>query len=135
MRVEAAVEADHQLRAGRLHHLQAGLHPGDVEIDRLLAEDRLPLAGEHLDQVGMGVGRGADHHRVHVRRLRDRLDGAHLGAVLPGQPVGRLRHGVGDRHQPRLPVAGHRPRMHLADAPGAQKAETNCHASFLVYSG
>ena len=38
-----------------------------VEIDRLLAEDRLAGAGRRLDQIGMGVGRAGDQDRIDGR--------------------------------------------------------------------
>ena len=36
---------------------------------------------------------------------------------------------VGHRHQPRVRVAGDGAGVHLADAPGAEQAETYCHCS------
>jgi hypothetical protein len=66
VRIEAPVEADHQAALGGTHNLQAGANARRVEIDRLLAEHRLAGAHRALDQVGMHVGRRADHDRVDV---------------------------------------------------------------------
>ena len=45
LRVEAAVEADHQRRLLLRDHGEAGAHALGVEVDRLLAEDRLAGLG------------------------------------------------------------------------------------------
>ena len=75
--------------------LDAGLDAGDVEIDRLFAEDRLAGAGKALDQVGMGIGRRADDDGVDIRWRLDRLDGADLAAIGRGDRVGGRWKGVG----------------------------------------
>ena len=64
--IEAAIEADHQRRAGLLDDFEAGADALDVEIDRLLAEDGLAGARGALDQIGVRVGRRADRDGVDV---------------------------------------------------------------------
>src|SRR5437762_2916755 len=64
MRVEATVEADHQRHAEFQRDGDARLGPPPIEINRLFAEDRLAGARRGFDQVGMGVGRAGDHHRI-----------------------------------------------------------------------
>ena len=102
MRIEAAVEPDHQRRARFPHHREAFFDPLHIEIDRLLAEDRLAGAGEALDQVGMGVGRRADDDRIDIRGLLDLVDGANLAAMRCGKILGRLFKGIGDGNEFRL---------------------------------
>ena len=65
-RVEAPVEADVQQGAGRLDRGERGVDLGEVERHRLLAERRQPGRGDAGDQLGVGVGAGADRHRVDV---------------------------------------------------------------------
>ena len=71
-----------------LRHGQAARRALEVEIERLLAEDRLARAGAGLDQVCVCVGRARDQQRVDGvvgDRPRRRHD---TGAV---QPRERLR--------------------------------------------
>ena len=64
MRIEAAVESDHQHHARLPHRCQTRTHPVHREIDRLLAEDRPPGGGGAFDVVGVrGRGR-ANQHRI-----------------------------------------------------------------------
>jgi hypothetical protein len=127
MRIEAAVEADHQLALGLINHLDAGLDPGDVEIDRLFAEDRLAGAGKTLDQVGMGVGRRADDDGVDILCRFDRLDGADVAAVGRCDGVGGLRKGVGDGDERGVRIGADRLGVNLADTTGAEKTKSDCH--------
>jgi hypothetical protein len=127
MGIEAAVEADHQRGLGLVDDLQAVAHPGDAEIDRLFAEDRLAGAGKFFDETGMGVGRGADDHGVDVLRPGDVVDAAHLGPVGRGDIPGRLGQGVGHRHQPGIRVAADRAGVNLADTARAEKTEAYAH--------
>jgi len=43
-----------------LRHGGASSRAAAVEIERLLAEDRLAGAGRRFDEIGMGVGRASD---------------------------------------------------------------------------
>src|SRR5262245_63709037 len=63
-RVVAPVEADLHLDAAAGDLPAALLHPGHVEIDRLLAEYMLAGPGRRGDQPDMGVGGGGDQHRL-----------------------------------------------------------------------
>ena len=73
----------------------------DVEVDRLLAENRLAGPGETLDQLGVGVGRRADDHGVDVLGCFDRIDGADLRAISRrDRDRGRPRQCVRDGDQP-----------------------------------
>ena len=113
--VEAAVEADHQRRAGLSDHFEAGADAIDVEVDRLLAEDRLAGAGGALDEIGVGVGRRADGDRVDVLRCEDRVDVSDLGARGFGQSGGGGRVGVGDEGHAAAGTRGRVAAMDLAD--------------------
>ena len=50
----------------------------------------LPARGA-LDQVGMGIGRRADHDRVDVLRFDDRIDGADHGIARHRETLRRRR--------------------------------------------
>ena len=127
MRIEAAVEADHQHSIGLLDHGQAFFDALDVEIDRLLAEDRLAGPGETLDEIGVGVGRRADDDGVDVLGLLDGIDRAHFGAIGGSQFRRRLFEGIGHGHEFGLRVGTNGAGMHLADAAGAEKSEAESH--------
>ena len=119
-RVEAAVEADHQLGLGVGHDLEAGAHALGREVHRLFAEDRLARLRGLLDQVGMRVGRRADQHRVDVLVADDVGDAlGDRSAGFSGDRAGRL--GIDVEHRGELCglVRSGRTRMNLADPPSA----------------
>src|SRR5215469_9458290 len=64
IRIEAAVERDHQGHPACFGHGGASLGAAAVEIERLLAEDRLAGAGRRLDEIRVGVGRACDQDRI-----------------------------------------------------------------------
>ena len=132
MGVKAAVEADHQHGPGVAHDLEAGFYAVNRQVDGLFAEDRLAGAGEGFDQVGMGVGRRADHHGVDILGGQDGVNLSHLAAVLIGYGLRRRFHGIRHCHQFRAGVAGHCLGMNLADAAGAQKSKSYSHRSLLL---
>ena len=90
MRIEAAIEADHQRGAGFPDHRKAFLDALHVEIDRLLAEDRLSGPGKALDQIRMRIGRRADDDGIDIRSLLDLVDGADFAAMRSGKILGGL---------------------------------------------
>ena len=109
------------------HDLEAGFHPVEREIDRFLAEDRLARPRETLDQVGMRIGRCADHDRVDVCGGLDLVYGADRAAVLVGDGPGGVGEGIGHGNKPCICVARDSLGMYLADAPRAQKSEPDSH--------
>ena len=123
MRIEAAVEADHQLYTGLPDHLQAIPDAGKRQVDRLLAEDCLARAREALDQVCMGVGRRADDDRIDILRGLDFVDRADLAAIPVGDRLRRLLEGIGDGDEARIGIGGDGAGMNLADASGAEKGK------------
>ena len=129
MGIEAPVKANHQRGAFGIDHLEAGFDALDIEVDRLFAEDGLAGAGELFDQVGMGVGGRADDDCVDIGRLEDRIDAAHFGAILSGEVGGSLLKGIGHGNELGLGAGSDGLGMHLADAAGAEQAETNSHFS------
>ena len=84
----------------------------------------LPAFAAGLDQVGMGVGRRADQDRVDVAGGDDRLGVAHLGAGRLGELARGALVDVGERDQRRVGRRGDVASVNLADAPGAEQAET-----------
>ena len=104
-----------------------------VEIERLLAEDRLAGAGRRFDQIGMGVGRAGDQDRIDGRvGQRFRLI-AQNRAVPSRQPFRRCPVCLDDRVQSRLGMGGDVSSMDRADAPGTELAEAD-HARAFDYS-
>src|ERR1700730_4895424 len=63
-RVEPAVEADHDGRVQALDVLPARVDPGQVEVDRLLAEHRLARPYRGGEQVDVGSRGGGDDDGV-----------------------------------------------------------------------
>ena len=122
--VEAAVEADLDRHAQAADLAPAGIDLGDVEVDRLLAQDGLAGLGRGRDQLDMGVGRGRDQHGIDAavaQRLAHRagdpaamrLGHRHRRRALDVERPGQL--GLGVRRQ----IVG----MHPADAAAAQNRE------------
>ena len=105
------------------HNLQAAVHPREVEVDGLLAEDRLAGARRRLDQLGMGVGGAGDDDRIHRRISKRRLGVDHLRPVGRGQILGRLAVDVDDIAQPGAGIDGDVAGVDPADAPGPELAD------------
>jgi hypothetical protein len=112
MRIEAAVETDHQHDAGAPDGIQAGPHPWRRQVDRLLAEDRPAGGGGTLDVVGVRRRRRADQHRIGRER---RIQGQRLRAALAGQTLRRVRIDVGHAGQAHPGARGDVARMDAAD--------------------
>ena len=117
IRIEAAIEADHQRRAGLPDDFEAGANAADVEVDRLFAEDRLAGARGALDEIGVGVGRRADRDRFDILSGEDRVDVGDLGARGFGQGGGGGRVGVGDVGDFAVAARRDIAAMDLADPP------------------
>jgi hypothetical protein len=108
-----------------LDDVEAGADAVDVEVDWLLAEDRLARASGALDEIGVGVGRRADGDGVDVLGGQDRVDFADLRARRLGQ--GGCRGGVGVRDQDDLAVGARRnvAAVDLADPARADDPESH----------
>ena len=106
-----------------LHHLQAGAHPVRREIDRLLAEDRFAGLGGALDEIGVGVGRRADRHRVDVLGGQNLLDRAGLRPRRLRQRAGRAGVRVGDHRHRAIAAPRDIAGVNLADPPGPDDPE------------
>ena len=83
--IEAAVEADEQRHAGLVDGGEAGAGALEVEVDRLLAEDRLAGPGRGLDEIGVGICRRADNNGGDFRIGERRVAVGHPGADGGGQ--------------------------------------------------
>ena len=127
-RIEPAIEADVQRHAGSLDRGERTVDFGDVEADRLLAEDRPARLGGGDHHVDMGVGRGADRDCVGVDRHRVLKAGGDGNAEFGtdrfcglGEDVEHADDlGAGD---PAVEVLG----VHRPDAAAAEHDETNGH--------
>ncbi len=115
-RVEPAVEADHQRYAARRHAIEGPPDAGCVEVDGFFAEDRLARSGCPVDEVGMGVRRGADHNGVDVGRADRGVDAGRRGAEFRSDRARRLLIDVGNQRKPRPGQAGDVACMDAADA-------------------
>jgi hypothetical protein len=134
IRVEAAVERDHQRHPALLRHRGAGSRAAAVEIERLLAEDRLAGTGRRFDQIGMGVGRAGDQDRIDTR-VGQRFRLAAPNRTVPfRQPLRRCSVSVDDRVQSRLGVGSDIGSVDRADAPGTELAEANHAPRFRLFS-
>ena len=113
--IVAAVEADEQRHAGFCDHRQALFDALDRQRDRLFAEDGLAGAGRLLDQVGVGIGRGADEDRVNVLGGDDLLHRGRLRADGGGKLLRRLGNSVGDVGDAGAARSRDGLRVHIAD--------------------
>src|SRR6266542_893558 len=87
--IEASVESDAERHSGLREHVRAGSDARQVQVDRLLAEDRLARARSSLDDRRMRARRRADHdgaHRLVGKRLAEVAAG--MRAMLAGQCFG-----------------------------------------------
>ena len=76
-----------------------------------------------FDHVGVHVGRRRDQDRVDILGVHDRVDAADLSRIALGDRLGSLGNRVSHGHQFGAGCRGDGPRMHRADAPGAQQPE------------
>ena len=114
------------MRAGRLDDVEAGADALGVEIDRLLAEDRLAGARGAFDQIGVHVGRRADRDRVDILGdARIASIAATWAPVASASACGGGAVGVGDQRDLRNPCAPRHCRVNLADPPGADDPESH----------
>ena len=132
--VETAAEAYLELHTGVLSGLDCLTDPLDIIINGLLTENMLLLGGGPEDKVRVGVGGGADEHRLDLRVFKDdfRVLGGHRDAQALGERLRLLVHkGVrdglnfqfGDKHGDILGVD-------LADASRADDADFHRISSF-----
>jgi hypothetical protein len=63
-RIEASIEAHLQLHTSGIRGAERMIDPPEVKRDGLLAEDVLARLRGHHDVVGVGIGGGADDHRI-----------------------------------------------------------------------
>jgi hypothetical protein len=115
--IETAVEPDHKPASHAAHHVKAGANAGGIEINGLFAEHRLAGAHSALDQVRMGVGRGADDNRVDVAIRDDGIDRADRGPARSRKALRCRRVRIGDRRQPSARVRRDIAAMNAADRP------------------
>ncbi len=123
IRVEAAIETDHQRHAAFLSDGNARLGPAAVEVVRLFAEHRLAGARSRFDQVGVRVGRAGDDDRVDRGVGQRRGPIADGGAIAAGQIFCRRAVDVDDGAQPRRGMAADVPGVNGANPPGAELAD------------
>ena len=123
VRIEAAIEPDHQRDAAALGHRNARSGASLFEIERFFAEDRLAGTGCRLDQLGMGVGRAGDDDRVDGRIGQCCLERGNDHAMAVREALCRVAIDIDNRRQPRLGMAGDVRGMDRADPPGAELAE------------
>ncbi len=123
IRIEAAVEADHQRDAGLLDPGQRLADALGIEVDRLLAEHRLAGRCRLVDEIGVGVGRRADQNGVDGFVGEDLLGRSDRRSRRRRKRVGAIRERIGDCRKPRTRGSGDVPAVDLADPPGAQQRD------------
>lgn len=124
MGIEASVEPDHERDGVPGQHLDALVEAAEIEVDRLLAEDRLAGLGGGGDQLEMGVGRRADQHRVEVvtgKRL-PRIGGG-ARAMTGGERARSISRRVDHHRQPGARMGSQIAGVAATDPPGAEQAE------------
>lgn len=119
--VEAALEPDLEGDPGPLGVGGDGLALGEVEGERLLAEDREPAGRPGPDEPGVGVRRRCDDERLGPGdRGLDRVD--RRCAVRRGQAAGPLPIDVGDQELDAAEL-GEEPGVQLPDPAGAEERD------------
>ena len=118
--VETPVEAHHQPDTCVRHCLQRGVNTVKIQVDGLLAEDILARLCSGLDQICMGIGTRAHHHRLDLW-VRDNphsilVDLRHtVGGCLLTSNIGPH---IGHRHHMRLGDSSRQmPQMQSANSP------------------
>jgi hypothetical protein len=122
--VVAPVEADLDRHPAGLDLGPAAVDPGDIQIDRLLAEHRLAGLGRLGHEIHVGVGGRRDQHRLHGRVSQHGAHvRSHFGTVLRGRRFGRRPMDVVNVEQGRVRVLGQVVGVHLADPAGPEECE------------
>src|SRR5258708_37616730 len=74
------IEPNHQRHTGPLGDAYASPNSLRRKIDRLFAQDRLPLECRSLDEIGMGIRRRCDDDGIYVRGADEVTGGFEPGA-------------------------------------------------------
>ena len=128
--VEAPVVADLEQHSGTLARLDGTARLGDVEGERLLAEDVLAGLRGRDDHVGMRVGRRRHEDGFDVFAREQALGVERLRAGLLRERSRRLGHDVGDRGQPHTLQRGRVGGVNAGDLARADQAQ-RVHAAIL----
>ena len=125
VRIEPTVEAEDDRNRGGTGLLAQCVDAGDVQVDRLLAEDGDGGIDGGADQVDVGRGRRGDDDGVDVAGVEDlRGIGGHSGgAVLLRGRLRALDEGIADPVKGGLGQRRHTRRVHLADPAGAHQSD------------
>jgi hypothetical protein len=124
-RVEAPVEADLERDPGRLDGGERAVDLVEVERHRLLAQDRLARRRGGDDEIRVRGGARADGDGVDLRGGQHPVDARrHRDAEAVGHLARRgLRDVVDGRHVRAGDPLLDDPRVHAADAPGAEEPD------------
>ena len=126
VRVVPAHQPDLEPDPGSLDGGQDRVGLGQVERQRLLAQDVAAGGRGGLDDRAVVDRRDRDQHRIDARRA-DRVERVREGcgpADLVGQPAGRGPIDITDRHDPQLGCArGDEPGMVAPHPPGADERQ------------
>ncbi len=125
IRVEAPIKSDLKHHAPSVHSSESSVNALQRQIDRFLAKDVFTRLRGFFDDLGVGIGRRADHHGLNVGIVEqhavigDRLGNAVLGRALAGSLLDHVRH----RHQPGArDVVRQIRRVQPTDPPGTDQA-------------
>ena len=101
VRIIAALKSNHQSSISFIDYRKASLHTLKVKIHRFFTKDGFAGTGELFDQIRVGVGWGADDHRVDIVRNQNLLYGTNIAAISVTHGFGCLTQRIGDSHQLR----------------------------------
>ena len=125
VRVEPAVEAEDDRNRGGTGLLPQRVDAGDVQVDRLLAQDRDAGVDGSADQVDVGRGRRGDDDGVDVAGVEHLggIGGHPSGAVLLRCRFRPVDEGIADPMKGGLGHRRHTRRVYLADPAGADQSD------------
>ena len=137
MRVETAVEADHQLGAGLFDDAQAGLHAVDVERSIGFSQKIALPARARIARSGRRACRSAcrSPRRRYRRPPRSRRSLRIAQPYLSARSFAAFAGSIRDRQQPGVRVGGNGAGVDLADASGAEQSECDGHLCLSFVSG
>ena len=136
--IEAAIETHLQLDSGGCNRGEGAVDFLQAERNGFFAKDVLAGLGSGHDQVGMGIGRRANGHRVDGR-VGDNLGagGDNFRNIAAGS--NRLRGGLLQVRDGGEPCAGHAEgkafSMHRADASCADQSKTKFVFHWVLFYG
>ena len=130
VRIEPAIEPDHQRHTALGDDRKTCLGAPPVEVERLLAENGLAGTRRRFDQIGVGIRRASDDDGVDRRIGKGRGLRTHYRGVTARQAFRGGAIDIGDRGKARSWMARDILRVDAADTASAELAEADHGRSF-----